>query len=163
MRRRWAARSERFEHAAGGRDATRLAVAGIVAAALAVAAAGFVPTFRALEREADANASSSPQERRLAGAYAVDISRDLLLAAKRRIGPGQTFAVVTGPRVKVSTPITLTALPAYAEFWLLPNRAVDDPGAADWVLCYGCALSGLDVRTRVVWSSGSVALAAVQG
>ena len=74
-------------------------------------------------------------------AYGVDISREFLDAALRLLPRDATYAVVTGPNVQVSTPITLSALAPYAQSLLLPRRqrAFFDADT-EYVLCYGCDL-----------------------
>ncbi|HVM18204.1 MAG TPA: hypothetical protein VM290_11540 [Gaiellaceae bacterium] len=117
--------------------AVLLAALAIVAVAGALAVArwpGSVGTVHELTAE---NRALSETDRAIGARY-LDISPEFLFAARELIPEDDTFAVLTGDRVEVATPTTLTALPSYSAYFLLPRRQVADPAAADWVLCYGC-------------------------
>ena len=111
-----------------------------------------VPGFRRLDRQA-AQARAVPRaDRALQGARSVDIDRTFLHRALTLIPAHDSFAVATGPHVSVSTPLTLQALGAYAQFLLLPRRETT-PAKAQWLLCFGCAPASFP-RLHVVWQSG---------
>jgi hypothetical protein len=87
-------------------------------------------------------------------AYGVDISREFLSAALRLLPPDATYAVVTGPNVQVSTPITLSALAPYAQSLLLPRRQRPFfDSETEYVLCYGCDLAEQEAGgpIQVLW------------
>ena len=125
------------------RDLDRRGRAALLAALALVAVAGLLGAARwpgslgTVHRLTDENRVLSPADREIGARY-LDISPDFLFAARQLIPRDDTFAVVTGDRVEVATPTTLTALPSYSAYFLLPRRQVADPADADWVLCYGC-------------------------
>ncbi len=129
----------------------RFGVFAIVAAALVFELVGLSPGLRRLDRQANEARSLSRGDQLLAGARSVDIDRTFLLAAKGLIPSHDTFAVAVGPRVQVSTPLTLQALPAYAQFLLLPRRETDVEHAR-WILCYGCDPSRFGKRLETQWT-----------
>ena len=133
--------------------ASGLLAAACLAAALACLLVAFRGSLAQTDTEAAANGSRTFLKRALAGAYASEISPDFLLEARDLIPRDGTFAVETGSKTPVQTPITLDALPAYAQFVLLPRRRVA-PAKAEWLLCYGCDLATSGPRIDVVWSSG---------
>lgn len=130
-----------------------LAAALIVAGAVGVSVVEYPSALGSLHHRAAVNASQSQVDRLLAGAHSIDISRDFLRAARDLIPRNETFAVATGPNVAVSTPITLSGLPSYAQFWLLPRRE-ESVDTAEWLLCYGCDPGPLRERLKTAWSDG---------
>ena len=83
-------------------------------------------------------------DRQLGGARSVDIDVRILVEASRLIPADARYAVITGPNANVSTPITLSAVPPYAGYWLLPRRRLPEASAdADWIVSYGGDLDGL--------------------
>lgn len=70
------------------------------------------------------------------------------MAARRLLPSSARYAVLTGPEVRVSTPVTLVSVPTYSRFWLLPRREVPLRDAG-WLLCFGCDESRLGVRLDV--------------
>ncbi len=127
----------------------RTAVALILFVVL-IELAELAPGLRRLNEQADKARAVPLADRPLAGARSVDIDRTFLHQAKALIPANATFAVVTGPQVQVSTPLTLQALPAYAQFWLLPRRKTD-LATAQWLLCFGCDPAKFGPRLKVVW------------
>jgi hypothetical protein len=116
--------------------------AALVVATLVLVVAQLVPGFRRVHDAAARNEGFTPQHRAIVSAYGLDISRSFLVAATRLLPRDATYAVVTGPNVQVSTPITLSALPPYAQTLLLPRRQLPFFTAdAQYVLCYGCVLA----------------------
>lgn len=128
-----------------------MTIAGAAVLAVATQArAGFDRVHEAAAR----NEGFTPQERRLVSAYGVDISRSFLAAALRLLPRDATYAVVTGPNVEVSTPITLTALAPYAQSLLLPRRQNPFFDAnTEYVLCYGCDFAAQQASgpLQVLW------------
>ena len=91
-------------------------------------------------------------ERTLRGAIATDMSRGFVTAARDLLPAGATFAVETGDKVVVSTPVSLYAARGYSQFQLLPRRLVP-PESAQWLLCYGCDQAAYASRFEVVWDA----------
>jgi hypothetical protein len=123
------------------REPRRVVAVTLVALTLLLVVVQVVPGFDRVHDAAARNEGFTPQERQLVSAYGVDISREFLAAALRLLPRDATYAVVTGPNVQVSTPITLSALPPYAQSLLLPRRrhAFFDADT-EYLLCYGCDL-----------------------
>lgn len=136
---------------------TRLArygVAYVVLAALAFVALRFQPELRARANEARANQARPQLEREIAGGLSVDISRDFLWNARAYVGLDETYSLVYGNHTKISTPVTLYALPAYTQYLLSPRRQEVVARRADWLLCYGCDLDEWRTGLHVVWDNG---------
>jgi hypothetical protein len=134
----------------------------VLAIAVAYGAWRAPALLRAIHDEGTALAALSETDRVEAAARSVDIDMRLLRAAERVIPPDASFAVVTGDGVDVSAPVTLTAFPAYAAYWLLPRRALLDPGEADWIVSFGGNLDALGLRyARVVEVAEGMRLAEV--
>ena len=74
------------------------------------------------------------------------------MAARDLVPAGATFAVETGDKVVVSTPVSLYAVLGYSQFQLLPRRLVAAP-VAQWLLCYGCDQAAFASRFDVVWDA----------
>lgn len=150
--------------APGTRTRLRIALAW-TALGLAVAAGlwRLPDAFGDAYREVRGLRTATPLERRLAAARGADIDTRVLLEADRLIPLDATFAVVTGPAVRVSTPVTLDAVPPSVAFWLLPRRRVPDAGSADWVVSYGADVDALGVEVaRVVEVADGIAIAQVE-
>ena len=132
----------------------RLALATMVAVVSAVGAVKFVDAMHLFDQRADANASTPYPDRLLAGAHAVDIDRQFLQAAARILPRDAVYIVETGANTGVSTPLTLSTLPSYSLWLLLPRRQVrdTDPEAhPQYVLCFGCALPA---GVQTLWTNG---------
>ena len=130
----------------------RLAVALVTAAALAVLLVEFGGAYDNLAGRAASNRGQTSAERLLSGAIATDMSRGFVTAARELLPAGATFAVETGDKVVVSTPVTLYAVRGYSQFQLLPRRLVAAP-VAEWLLCYGCDQAAFASRFEVVWDA----------
>jgi hypothetical protein len=125
--------------------------------AVAAAVVAYLVELPSAIDDAHSAASALPPEQRLISpAYAIDISRDFVLAAKDLIPPGDTYAVEVGSHVPVSTPVTLTGLPAYIGYWLLPRRLVATTDSPRWLLCYGCDLAAWQAKgpVQIGWQDG---------
>jgi hypothetical protein len=136
------------------REPRRVAAATLVALTVLLVAVEVVPGFDRVHDAAARNEGFTAQERRLVSAYGVDISREFLSAALRLLPPDATYAVVTGPNVQVSTPITLSALAPYAQSLLLPRRQRPFfDSETEYVLCYGCDLAEQEAGgpIQVLW------------
>ena len=91
--------------------------------------------------------AASVLDRQLSGARRVDVDPRILVDARRLIPRDAVYAVVTGPNADVSTPITLSAVPPFAGYWLLPRRRLVDASAdADWIVSYGGDLNALGLE-----------------
>ncbi len=125
-----------------------------VTAVLLVASLNFVLEYRsAVDRVRaayDAEIAKPVDDRRIAVAFSYDVSRAFMLKARELIRPRGTYAFVTGPNASASLPTTVPAAPFVGRYLLLPRREVP-LDRADWLLCYGCSLSALSVRTTPVW------------
>ncbi len=130
----------------------RCAVALVTAAALVVLIVEFGGAYDDLDGRAVANRGQTSAQRLLSGAIATDMSRGFVLAARDLVPPGATFAVETGDKVVVSTPVSLYAVVGYTQFQLLPRRRVAAP-VAEWLLCYGCDQGAFAARFEVVWDA----------
>ena len=128
----------------------RCAVALVVAAALATLVVGFGAAYDDFDGRATANRGQTSTQRLLSAAIATDMSRDFVTAARDLVPAGATFAVETGDKVVVSTPVSLYAVRSYSQFQLLPRRLVATP-EAQWLLCYGCDQAAFASRFDVVW------------
>jgi hypothetical protein len=129
----------------------RMVVPAVIGVVLAIAAWKFVDAMRVFDARADANGATPRIERVLAGAHAVDIDRQFLRAAKRLLPPNARYVVETGPNAGQGS-LTLSTLPSYSLWWLLPRRQVSSTeGTAEYLLCYGCELpAGL----QTLWTNG---------
>jgi hypothetical protein len=123
------------------RDTPRVAAYALVGATLLLVALEVAPAWNRVHDAAARNEAFTPDQRRIVSAYGLDISREFVLAAMRLLPEDATYAVVTGDNVQVSTPLSLSALPPYARFLLLPRRQLPFfTQDAQYLLCYGCDL-----------------------
>jgi hypothetical protein len=119
--------------------------------------------FRAVYRDAGGLHRSTALDRQLIGARRVDVDTRVLVEARRLIPAEARYAVVTGPNVNVSTPVTLAAVRPFAGYWLLPRRRLLDVSAADWVVSYGGDLGALGLEyVQVVEIAPGLAVAEVR-
>ena len=140
----------------------RIAVAAC-AAALAAALWQAPDAFHTASADARALERESAADRSLSGALSTDISRDFLLRAEQLLPSNAVYAVVTGPKVEVSTPVTLAAVGPFANYWLLPRVQVADPKQAQWILSYGGDLPSIGLEyAQVVEVSPGLAIAEVK-
>jgi hypothetical protein len=119
--------------------------------------------FLTVYREVGGLRSASALDRELKGPRSVDVDTRVFVEARRLIPVDADYAVVTGPNVDVSNPVTLEAVAPFAGYWLLPRRRLLEPSAADWVVSYGGDLGALGLEyARVVDVADGIALAEVR-
>ena len=135
-----------------GLGPARCAVALVTAAALATLFVGFGGAYDDFAGRAAANRDQTATQRMLSAAIATDMSRGFVLAARDLVPAGATFAVETGDKVVVSTPVSIYAVRGYSQFQLLPRRLVSS-AEAQWLLCYGCDQTAFASRFEVVWDA----------
>ena len=124
--------------------------AAAAATLLALALWQLPDLFRRTSRAVDSVAHLTDDQRLLLNARQYDMDTEIFVAARQTIPPGESYAIVTGPGVQVSSPLTLQKAPFFALFYLMPRRQTD-VGHAQWVISYGADLASLHVRTtRVV-------------
>jgi hypothetical protein len=132
--------------------AVRVGAGLILACAIVVLLIELPGRVDSLSKQAD---SPKPLvERSMYAAYSIDIDRGFLLAARQLLPRNATFLVETGPNTGISTPVTLTGLPSYASYFLLPRRQILED-TADWLLCYGCDLGRWKSSFTTVWDAGN--------
>ena len=132
----------------------KASISAVVLIASVVGAWKFGDAMHTFNTRAAANSSTPYSDRLLAGAHAVDIDRQFLQAAVRILPRNAEYIVETGPNTGVSTPLTLSTLPSYSLWLLLPRRQVrdTDPNAhPQYVLCFGCALPA---GVQTLWTNG---------
>jgi hypothetical protein len=111
-------------------------------------------------RQADADgrrlAAMPESEREFLGARSADIDTRIFVAAKQKIATNETYAVITGDKVGVSTPNTLSAIAPFARYYLLPRRQTPEASTANWIISFGGDLDalGLTLAERVTISPG---------
>ena len=128
-------------------QAQRIGAIFIFAIAVVGAVEHYVNAVEARDVEIEEARRLSQLERRLAGARGIDIGVDVLIRAREVIRPTDRYAVITGPLVVPSTPVTFLGLPGYANHWLLPRRQTR-PEDADWIISYGGDLDALGIDAR---------------
>lgn len=138
----------------GGTRPVRLFVGVIAAAALVAVLVEFGGAYGSLDRRARGNRNSTLDQRNLMAAYATDMSRDFVRAARDLVPPDATFAVETGDKVVVSTPVSIYAVRGYSQYQLYPRRLVGTD-TAQWLLCYGCDQPAVAGRFDPVWAAES--------
>lgn len=136
---------------------------GAFGLAISTALWDFPGAFVGVSRDAEALRSASVLERELIGPRRVDVDTRVFIEARRLIPERETYAVVTGPNVEVSTPATLFAVAPFSAYWLLPRRRLRNPSEAEWVVSYGADLRrlGLDY-VRVVDVAPGISIAEVR-
>ena len=128
----------------------RLLAAAAAATLLALALWQLPNVFRRTSRDVDTTAHLTADQRLLLNARQYDMATEIFAAAKQMIPEDQSYVIVTGPNIQVSSPLTLQKAPFFALFYLMPRRQTD-VGHAQWVISYGGDLAALHVRTtRVV-------------
>jgi hypothetical protein len=143
--------------------AARDAVRALVAGAIVVVVATFVladvsGAYRRTGNQIGQNHGIPSRERRIQGAFGLQISRIFLVRARAFIAPGETYALEYGPDLQGLPAPVITALPAFAFYALLPNRTAP-VSSATWLLCYGCDSSKLARDAPVVWRDGGLLIA----
>jgi hypothetical protein len=142
---------------AGISEPRRLAAAALVGALLLMVATEVKNGFVRVTDAAARNEAFTPSERQLVSAYGLDISRDFLAAAISLLPRDATYAVVTGPNVQISTPLTLSAVAPYAQSLLLPRRQRPFFDAeTEYLLCYGCDVDAQQGAGPIetIWDDG---------
>lgn len=142
------------------RASERIAALGAVATLLVVAAfviADLGSAYRTTADQISQNHGIPSRDRRIQGAFGLQISRDFLVEARGFVDRAETYALVSGSNLAGEQQPVITALPAFTSYALLPSRSVA-PADADWLLCYGCDLTSFP-RAIVVWQQGGLAIA----
>ena len=85
-------------------------------------------------------------QRALLPARSADVDTRVFVEARQLIPPDATYAVITGPKISVSTPSTLAAIAPFSRYYLLPRRQMQYPQEAQWVLSFGGDLDALGLR-----------------
>jgi hypothetical protein len=85
-------------------------------------------------------------QRALLPARSADVDTRVFVEARNLIPPDATYAVITGPKISVSTPNTLAAVAPFSRYYLLPRRQLQYPQQAQWVLSFGGDLDKLGLR-----------------
>lgn len=85
-------------------------------------------------------------QRNLLPARSADVDTRVFVEARHLIPRNATYAVITGPKIAVSTPNTLAAIAPFSRYYLLPRRQMQDPQQAQWVLSFGGDLDALGLR-----------------
>jgi hypothetical protein len=130
--------------------AARLGVAGCVAATIAVGAVWFVRAIDGLDAVAEENASANFDDREFGGGNSLVVDKGALYEARALIPEGGTYRIVTGPGVQGASELTEPYIDQFARSFLMPRRPTS---GSPWILCYGCDLSELDDRFRIVWTN----------
>lgn len=136
------------------------AVVLVVLCAFGLALARYPSAVRGLNNRAAHNAQLSATDRELELADTLGISRSFVVAAKRLVPAGASFAVVTGPNAHARSSLTLTGLPAYLQNLLMPRIALE--GGGTWLLCYGCELDKAG-PLDIVWRRDGLVIARRSG
>jgi hypothetical protein len=133
-----------------GRTISATRAVGIAAACIVIAVVAWrTPgALRQVTGQARDLEALPAHQRELLGARSADVDTRLFVEARRRIRPGETYAVVTGPNVDVSIASTRDAVAPFARYYLLPRRQTPEPSAADWILSFGGDLDALGVPLR---------------
>ena len=142
------------------RVSERIAALGAAATLLVVAAfviADLGSAYRTTADQISQNHGIPSRDRRIQGAFGLQISRDFLVEARGFVGSTETYALVSGSNLAGEQQPVITALPTFTAYALLPSRSVA-PADADWLLCYGCDLASFP-RAIVVWQQGGLAIA----
>jgi hypothetical protein len=130
----------------------------------AVALIARLPTaIRALDDQATYNAQRGSAGRLLVAADSINVDNDFVLATLSVLPLDAKYAVLLPPSAEVAASsygigaLTLSALPGYMQFMLLPRRQVA-PDQAQYVLCYACDTSPWDHRTTWIWKNSHAVL-----
>jgi len=127
---------ERAARLAPPADRRRLvAIAVWLALALGLVVVRFPQSFADANRTARANASLDLVDRAIGGGNSVVPDQGLLLEARARIPPDETFRVALGERQTGWSDLTAPFAETFATFFLLPRRTDPD---AEWILCFAC-------------------------
>jgi len=88
-----------------------------------------------LDGRATDNSALSFSDRQVAGGNSVVVDQAAALEADVLIPRTETFRLVTGPRLRHATSLTITYVESWYRYFLMPRRPASD---ARWILCYGC-------------------------
>jgi hypothetical protein len=124
----------------------RFGVAMCVGAAIAFGLVYLVRALDQLDEAADANATANYDDREFAGGNSLVVDKRALYEARSLIPE----RVIPGPNVAGATELTEPYIDQFARSFLMPRRP--DP-TAEWILCYGCERSALEVTAEVVWDN----------
>jgi hypothetical protein len=131
----------------------RRRLAALAGVAAALSALVFLPgRFGAVDDQVAGLAQLSPQDRELRAARGTDVDTGIFVLAKRVIPPGATYYVVTGPGVKVSTPVTYAGVSALGRLFMMPRIQVENVKAARYAISYGGDLGALGARATRTWT-----------
>lgn len=111
-----------------------------------------------LDDQAARNARGGDTGRLLAAADSIDVDNDFVVASLSVLPTDARYAVLLPPSPEVAASsygigaLTLSALPGYMQFMLLPRRQVG-PEEAQFILCYACDTSPWDHKTTWLWKN----------
>ena len=105
-------------------------------ATVVVALAFLYPdAFRDANESARRNASLDLIDRQVGGGNSVVPDQGLLVEARGRIPPDETFMVAVGEREEGWTELTAPYAETFTTYFLLPRRVAPN---APWILCFAC-------------------------
>lgn len=128
---------------------------GVILCVLVAVVFGLVYMVRTVDRlgdDATRNAASNFDDREFAGGNSLVVDKRALYEARAHIPENGTYRVLSGPGVEGATELTEPYIDQFARYFLIPRRPAAD---ARWILCYGCDLSELGGRFKVVWENGA--------
>jgi len=132
------------------KDLTPIQVGVVVCAVVATALviAYFPRAIGKFQDAAAANSALSYDDREFGGGNGFVIDKAALYEARGLIPPSASYRVVTGSRLRGSTPLTAPFIESFARYFLMPRRP--EPNAR-WIVCYGCDVSTLGGHLDVLW------------
>ena len=148
------------------REPIRLTIVWGVVAACAVAALASLPTqLRHAHSDIQVGTTRSRQARFGQPAQTVGLTDLRIFETAARIIPRDAvYAVVIGPRAKISDRAVLSWVRPYARYALLPRRLVGDRRRAQWIVSYGGDLTHLGLHySRVVQVGRGLSIARIDG
>jgi hypothetical protein len=92
----------------------------------------------------------------------IDLDPRVIAAAEQVIPRDATYSILTGPGVKVSSPITMDGVTPQLPFWLLPRRVANRQGDAQWVISFGGDLGDRSQYRRIVHVADGIDIAEAQ-
>jgi len=147
----------------------RIAALGLLALAAVVLISRLPAATRELDDQAARNARGGDRGRLLATADSIDVDNDFVVASLSVLPMDARYAVLLPPSPEIAASsygigaLTLSALPGYMQFVLLPRRQVT-PEEAQFILCYACDTSPWDRKTTWLWRNAhAVAIGRVNG
>jgi len=144
----------RDEHGVGGGRQATVAL-GAVLCVVVAAASGALRLDEALglfDFRADENAALGYLERVYADNGLV-VSRRVVEDGLAWIPENASYRVVMGSRIAGEHRFTRLVLEDFLRYFLLPRRLTESD-SAPWVFCYGCDVSSLGERFRVLSDNG---------